>query len=261
MQCYRIKNWSRIYENNRTRELKKMQWVPVPVKLDGDGYSNIMQEESGQYRKDGAAIFGAWISCVEVAASCENTAMRGTLIRSSGEPHTPDSLSRITRIPKATIEKMLDFCLNICKWLEIIDLQTGAEIPQEDAEKPHDSAAPVPISSIPSIPSDKTKKKYQTYVMLLEEEYNRMIAEWGKVFADRAIYEYDLKFPNSKTIRAHKDHNRAIRDYVNRGYICQGKIPQPEKKKEKTAELSPEEIGPPEGFDWTKICSTIGKKI
>ena len=65
-----------------------------------------------------------------------------------------------------------------------------------------------------------------------------MIDDWGKNFADAAIAEYDMRFPNSKEIKNHTDHNRGIRDYVNRGYICQGKTkkqksnlpPKPNKK-------------------------------
>jgi hypothetical protein len=119
MHCYRIKNWNDIYENNRTREIKKLGWFPVPIKLDGDGYTLIMAES------DGVEIFGSWIACGEVAASCEP---RGTLLRHSGIPHSADSLSRITRIPIKIINRMLSFCLEKCKWLELIDLETGCII-------------------------------------------------------------------------------------------------------------------------------------
>lgn len=150
--CYRIKNWNQIYENNRTRELKKLQWIPIPVKLDGDGYTNIMCDENGQPRKTGPAIFGAFIAILEVAASCDNIALRGTLLRSSGEPHDFASLARITRIPIKIIEDMFSFCTISIKWIEIIDLETGAGMS-------HDNATPVPIPSILSIPSLRSAKR------------------------------------------------------------------------------------------------------
>jgi hypothetical protein len=127
MNCYRIKNWIDIYENNRTRELKDLKWFPCPVKLSGDGYSMITEQ------KDGAAIFGAWMACMEVAASCDP---RGTLLRSAGIPHDAASIARQTRLPVKIIDRMLSFCFSICNWLELIDLQTGAVISQEGAEKP-----------------------------------------------------------------------------------------------------------------------------
>jgi len=150
--CYRIKNWNQIYENNRTRDLKKLQWLPIPVKLDGDGYTNIMTDEEGHPRKNGPAIFGTFIAVIEVAASCDNIALRGTLLRSSGEPHDFASLARITRIPIKLIEDMFSFCTVSIKWIEIIDLETGAGMP-------HDSAAPVPILPILPIPSLKRAKR------------------------------------------------------------------------------------------------------
>ena len=124
MQAYRIRDWNEIYENNRTRELKSLSWVPIPNKLDGDGYTEIMQE------KNGTTIYGAWVACVLLASRCDP---RGTLVRSSGEPHTCDSISRITRIPINIVAQMLDFSTSICMWMEIIDIQTGAVIPQDVA--------------------------------------------------------------------------------------------------------------------------------
>ena len=124
MKVYRIRNWAQYYENNRTRGMKEMRWVPIPINLSSDGYTLIMDQ------KDGPAIFGAFIACVELAGSCRE---RGTLMRSSGDPHDIDSLARVTRVDKKTISNMLNFCTEKCKWLEYIDLETGASIAQEGA--------------------------------------------------------------------------------------------------------------------------------
>ena len=37
MILYRIKNWDERYENNRSRRVKDLQWVPTPNHHDGDG--------------------------------------------------------------------------------------------------------------------------------------------------------------------------------------------------------------------------------
>lgn len=129
--CYRIKNWDEIYENNRTRELKNMLWLPLPIKLNGDGFTLMMQE------KDGLEIFGAFIILLEIAASCTP---RGTLVRSNGEPHDEKTMERISRMKVRESRRMLRYCSTTLKWLELIDLENGAVIPQEGATIPQEPA-------------------------------------------------------------------------------------------------------------------------
>lgn len=131
MKAYRIKNWDKIYEINRTRELKIMKWIPFPIKLDGDGYTLMMG------RKDGAAIFGAWCAILQIAGRCDP---RGTMVRGTGDPYNSNDMSRRTRVPQKAIEIMLKFCLEECKWLEYIDIKTGAVISQEGAGSSHKTA-------------------------------------------------------------------------------------------------------------------------
>ena len=64
MTVYRIKDWEDHFENNRTREVKVMHWVPIPTKMDGDGYTELIDMDSG------TVIFGIWIMLIEVAAKC-----------------------------------------------------------------------------------------------------------------------------------------------------------------------------------------------
>lgn len=128
MNLYRIRDWDSIYENNRTRELKSLLWVPVPNNHDGDGYTLLTSH------KDGAALFGAWIACVQVAARCDP---RGTLVRRCGTPHDPVSLSRITRLPESAFERILSVATSECKWLTVEELN---QIPQDGATIPHPSA-------------------------------------------------------------------------------------------------------------------------
>lgn len=84
-------------------------------------------------------------------------------------------------------------------------------------------------------------ERHGTYVVLTQGEYQRMIDDWGKKYADSAINEYDMRFPNSKAIKNHTDHNRAIRDYVNRGYLCQGKVPKIREKNDQIKRVPKEE--------------------
>ena len=50
----RIRNWKDHFENNRTRELKTMAWVPVPNRMDDLGYIRLVTHPNG------AAHLGAW---------------------------------------------------------------------------------------------------------------------------------------------------------------------------------------------------------
>jgi uncharacterized phage protein (TIGR02220 family) len=131
MIAYKITNWAKYYENNRTRELKKMAWVPMPNKFDGDGYTYLVDHVNG------AAHFGAWCALVEVASRCD---VRGTLLRNGGLPHDSESLSRITRLPVKLWNDVLPRLISI-GWIEkYIIPQEGAGLPQEDATTPHPSA-------------------------------------------------------------------------------------------------------------------------
>lgn len=128
MKLYRIRNWNVLFENNRTRELKKLDWLPVPNKQDGDGYTTIMSD------KDGAAIFGAWIACAQIASRCEP---RGTLLRDGKKPHDAASLSRMSRIPIGIIQKMLNtISSNDVNWLEVIELKDACDNPAQHCDIP-----------------------------------------------------------------------------------------------------------------------------
>jgi hypothetical protein len=66
----RIVDWELHFENNRTKELKRLTWVPFPNRHDGDGYTELLDHP------DGAAHYGAWCAMVQVASKCDP---RGTL--------------------------------------------------------------------------------------------------------------------------------------------------------------------------------------
>lgn len=139
---YRIVNWSDHFENNRTRELKHLAWVPFPNRHDGDGYTELLDN------RDGAAHYGVWCAIVQVASKCDP---RGTLMRDGARPHDAGSLSRMTRIPAPLIQEALDRLTHSVGWVEIIpdpDLpqaltstsQDGAISPHSHATAPQESA-------------------------------------------------------------------------------------------------------------------------
>lgn len=135
----RVVDWPVHFENNRTRELKTLSWLPVKNKQDGDGYTELI------LHKNGAAHYGCWHAILGVASKCDP---RGTLLRGCKKPHDSASLERMTRIPAEMLEAAIARLLDI-GWLEVISLETqevidmshrSALIPQEDATTPQDDA-------------------------------------------------------------------------------------------------------------------------
>lgn len=107
MKLYSVSDWNDHYENNRSRLVKELAWVPVPNGHDGENYSRLITG------KNAAEIFAAWILILQVASRCTP---RGTLTRSNGSPHDPASLSLKTRAPATWFEKSLPALIE-CGWL------------------------------------------------------------------------------------------------------------------------------------------------
>ena len=147
MELLSIVGWNTIYENNRTRDLKKMDWVPIPNKLDGDGYTELLAHP------DGALHYAAWVILVLVASRCQP---RGTLIRAGGHAHDAASLSRISRIDVNVFLCALPRLVEI-GWVAKVHVtgnginipQEGAGIPQEGAPRDARAGASVPFRSVP----------------------------------------------------------------------------------------------------------------
>ena len=143
--CYRIASWSEHFENNRTRELRSMTWVPVPNRMDGDGYTQLVEH------KDGPAHFGVWVVLLEVASKCDP---RGTLLRcgaaGSRLAHDASSIARLTRFPPKLIEDALARLVEI-GWIERVPFDAGGlgEAPQARATPPQETAT-LPQAGAPS---------------------------------------------------------------------------------------------------------------
>ena len=108
MTYLRIRRWAKHFENNRTKELKNMSWIPIPNAMDNEGYLILTDHQNG------AAHFGIWIACLEISSKCEP---RGSLLRHPEDPHTPQSLARISHLP-AEIWQEAIIRLLVIGWLE-----------------------------------------------------------------------------------------------------------------------------------------------
>jgi hypothetical protein len=127
---YRVRDWDQHFENNRTRELKRMDWLPVPNRHDGDGFTELLDHPNGM------AHYAAWHLLLQVASKCHP---RGTLVRevtrpqdaaadpggrphpaaAGGKlPHDARSLARITHGSEAVFLEAIPRLLSI-GWLEV----------------------------------------------------------------------------------------------------------------------------------------------
>jgi hypothetical protein len=123
MPTYKIKSWRDRYENNRTRELKRLDWLPLPNRHDGEAYARLM------LRADGPQIFAAWILLLQVASRCET---RGTLTRDDGTPLDSESLAIRTRASKTLFEKSLPALVQM-GWIETVEADATPIISDDSA--------------------------------------------------------------------------------------------------------------------------------
>lgn len=168
----RIRDWELHFENNRTRELKSLGWVPLPNRQDGDGYTELLDH------KDGASHYGAWVAMVQVASRCDP---RGTLLRDAKKPHDATSLSRMTRFPKQIVQSAIERLISI-GWLEAVETETDTA--KEDSIESQDSA------EIPHLPAVATQD-----VALNGRERKK-----GKEQKEEVVFPDELDFEEFKTV-------------------------------------------------------------
>jgi hypothetical protein len=137
----RVRDWDRLYENNRSRDLGRTDWFPAPNNLSADSYVDLVSHV------DGAAHFGVWNALLMVASRAKP---RGALVRDDGRTHDAESLARVTRLPqqliKAGIERLLEIgllekCRDNPRKKSNLGSHPSAAQPQEPAPKSHEGAA------------------------------------------------------------------------------------------------------------------------
>jgi hypothetical protein len=100
----RVRDWDANHENNRSRELKRLLWVSVPNDLGSDSFVELVSHQ------DGAGHLGVWMALLMVASRAKP---RGSLVWGNGQPHTPESLARLTRLPQAVVSTAIERLLAI----------------------------------------------------------------------------------------------------------------------------------------------------
>jgi hypothetical protein len=143
---WRIKDWNVHFETHKTRQLKKLEWVPIPNKMDGDGYTELLDHPNG------AAHFGAWIALIEIASKAEK---RGDLARSGAGPalgggdlahpatlaHDFASLARVSRIPQEILREAIPRLVEI-NWLEVVKPSAFIDTAHSAGLSPENNGSP-----------------------------------------------------------------------------------------------------------------------
>jgi hypothetical protein len=112
---YRIKDWSRYFENDRSRQRDRCSFVCVPNKQHGIGLARILS------LPDGGAIYGVW--CLLLGAcSQQKTPRSGWLTddgTGTGTPWTAHDLHLKFRRPEPEIKRALEvLCGANVGWME-----------------------------------------------------------------------------------------------------------------------------------------------
>lgn len=108
MKAYRIKGWDKHYENNRSRELKRPEWLPLPNTFEGRGFMELMDHPAGM------SHYGAWCLLLAVASRMPT---RGLLVSDSGHPLLVKDIARMTRGSAKVFDEALPRLIAI-GWME-----------------------------------------------------------------------------------------------------------------------------------------------
>lgn len=185
---YKIKNWDERYENNRSRRVKDLQWVPTPNHHDGDGFIHVMSVP------DAAEAFAGWMLILQVASRCHP---RGTLVRANGTPHNAASLAAKTRGQVTWFKKALKLLSGPdVGWLEF------DEIPEEN-DKAHLDVTSTSPKCHPS-DSEVTKKERKKEG---KERKNKPLRGWEEIYQayPRKVGKEDAKKAIASALKGY-DH-------------------------------------------------------
>lgn len=158
----KIRNWDEHFEADRSRQWKKLSWVPIPNK-QGLGYKKIMSQ------KNGAEIFGCWIAIVEQASLCSP---RGDLSKYSIE-----ELSINTIIPINILNNSISYIIQNLDWIEVIE---NLDKNVNDIDK---TCLPTSIGSsmlCNSLLCNSTQTRKETSDEKIENGENNDVSEGGK---------------------------------------------------------------------------------
>lgn len=113
MKCLVIPNWNEDFETSRSRQVKRLDWLAIPNRHDGEAYLQLMSHDHAP------VIFTVWILMLQVASKC---LVRGLLMKDNGTPHDAVSLA-LKAHARAEWFTLGIPILSKIGWLETVDVE------------------------------------------------------------------------------------------------------------------------------------------
>jgi len=191
---YSITNYDELYRpyDKSGGELKKPDFVKLPVKPKGDGLQLLLEQ------KRGLEVFGVWCLLLEKTTG-EKPQNRGKLLNHKEEPATVEEIARgISLRTKIGLVKHALTALTTMGWLTF----------SGEAEQ---TSGKVPLN----ITKDNlTKDKYGEFVSLTKEEHQKLIKKFGEQQTKEKIEDLNLGI-GSKGYK-YKSHYHTILNWHRR---------------------------------------------
>lgn len=112
MQVYRIKDWNKVFEDYRSREVAELEFIKWPTKRASEAFHKLARSS------DGVMAFGVFAILVQWAARCPQ---RGVLADTKGAI-TPERFADRYGLPIKVAKKAFAILTDIdCGWLESTD--------------------------------------------------------------------------------------------------------------------------------------------
>jgi hypothetical protein len=129
MNCYRIKAWDAVFENNRSRQFEEPSYVNWPVRRDSEGFASLMRDAAGMAA---FGLFGALVQWLgRQPAQCRRT---GYLYDDKGAM-TPQRFAARMAAPLADVAAAWERLVAIgwltpCTADEVpVECRSGADVP------------------------------------------------------------------------------------------------------------------------------------
>jgi hypothetical protein len=120
LKSYAIRNWNKYFENNESRKIRNLTWIPMVNKHDGRGYRRVAALPNS------VQVFCAWNLIVQVASKMPT---RGVLLDEDGALTAAD-LAAKTGYPEAIFTAaFLALIKPEIRWLEEIESELPGESP------------------------------------------------------------------------------------------------------------------------------------
>lgn len=120
MQAYAIRKWNEYFENNESRKIKNLSWIPMVNKHDGRGYRRVAALPNS------VQVFCGWALMLQVASKMPT---RGVLCDDDGALTAADIAAK-TGYPEAIFEAAFSALIRPeIKWLELIEANLPGDSP------------------------------------------------------------------------------------------------------------------------------------